>query len=115
MENDNVPWYKVHRELTKKLVDKGIIKKKSVKEVNSSSFIADLKKISLPKNKQGISRETVEASVENYLKKGGEITVLNPFDVISGDSDFFINENSDRNDYLEKMVVSKFIEGKTRE
>ena len=115
MENDNVPWYKVHRELTARLVDKGIIKKKSVKEVNTSMVTADLKKISLPKNKQGVSRETVEASVENYLKKGGEITVLKPFDVISGDNDSFINEDSDGNDYLEKMVVSKFIEGKTRE
>ena len=115
MESENIAWYKIHRELTKRLVDKGIIKRKSVKEVNSSVVTADLKKISLPKNKQGIPRETVEASVENYLKKGGQITVLKPFDVISGDNDSFINDDADGNDYLEKMVVSKFIEGKTRE
>lgn len=115
MESENIAWYKIHRELTKRLVDKGIIKKKSVKEVNNSVVTADLKKISLPKNKQGVSRETVEASVENYLKKGGEITVLKPFDVLTGDRDSFINEDSDGSDYLDKMVVSKFIEGKTRE
>lgn len=112
---EKIAWYKVHRELTKKLTEMGIIQKKSVKEVHTSQIKADMRKISIHKETKGIPREEVEKAVEAYLKKGGKIQVLKPVNVITGDQNNFLEDDEDRDSYLQSVVMHKYLDGLFKE
>ena len=114
-EEQRIAWYKVHRELTKKLTEMGIIKKKSVKEVHTSQIKADMRKISIHKKTKGIPREEVEKAVEAYLKKGGKIQVLKPVNVITEDQNNFLEDDKDRDSYLQSVVMHKHLDGLFKE
>jgi hypothetical protein len=114
-EEERIAWYKVHRELTKKLIKIGIIQKKSVREVHTSQIKADMRKISIHKETKGIPREEVEKAVEAYLKKGGQIKVLKPVNVITGDPNNFIEDDEDRDSYLQSVTMHKYLDGLFKE
>ena len=111
-EEEPKAWYKLNEKIGKKLKDLGKVKNKKAKEINDEEYTKSLRKIVIPKKGvRQITSSEIDNAVKSFLEKGGKIKKLKPFDVITGDRDSLIEDENERNDYLEKTIVFNKIDG----